>query len=206
MKIQGGASCTTPIIPASSGSWRIGTQVDVDLLALQDHRGAADRQLAHPAAAHAAADHDALDLAPVLQLQQRAHHGGEGLGEFLDHAMHQAGGLGVAVGQQRVELLARDVLGRRVAQRVVLGAVADALAPVVQQRLEGAAAGTVAEEALRRAQLGVVAVEDHRRQRRRAVVLETGRGGVVGLFAHGTANASAGRSFSAALPAFSASG
>ena len=72
---------------------------------------------------------------------------GELLRELLDRAVDQARRLGVAVDQQLVELLLADLVGRRLAERI-LADLAQALAPIVEDRLERALAGAVADEAL----------------------------------------------------------
>ena len=80
-------------------------ELDVDAGRLEQHRGAADRELADAALAQAAADHDALGVVPALQAQEAADHGRELLGEFLDRAVDDAGRLRVALDEELVELL-----------------------------------------------------------------------------------------------------
>src|SRR5689334_18945982 len=62
----------------------------LDLVVLQQHRGAADRKLADAAAGKSAAEYDALRMLPGLQLEKSPHHAGKLLGEGLDRALHDA--------------------------------------------------------------------------------------------------------------------
>ncbi len=151
-------------------------ELDVDAGRLQQHRGAADRELADAALAQAAADHDALGVAPALQAQEAADHGRELLGEILDRALDDAGRLRVALDEELVELLLRDLAARRLAERV-LADLPQALAPILEDRPEGAVARAVADEALLVAQLDIVAVDDDRRQVIGAVGDSGGDGG-----------------------------
>ena len=94
-------------------------QVDCDLVGLEDDAGAADRQLADTAGAEAAADHDALGVAPGLRLEEAADDERQLLREILDRALHDGRRLEVALGEQRIELLLADLVARLVAERVV---------------------------------------------------------------------------------------
>src|SRR5712671_2925919 len=133
-------------------------QVDVDAVGLEQHRGAADGELADAARAEAAADGDALGAAPGLEAQEAPGDAGELLGEFLDGALDQAGRLGIAGLQHLLEPLLADLVGRRVAERV-LAEPRQALAPIGEDLGEGALAGAVADEAVRLAQRGVIGVD-----------------------------------------------
>ena len=112
-------------------------QVDRDLVGLEDHRRAADGELADPAGAEAAADHDPFGVAPGLELEKAPDDEGELLRKILDRALQDAGRLRIAFDQQRVELLLADVLARLVAEGVVSG-LAQRLAPVLDDVAERA--------------------------------------------------------------------
>ena len=133
-------------------------EIDGHLVGLQDHGRAPDRKLADAAGAEAASDHDPLGVAPGLELEEAADDERKLLREVLDRALHDAGRLRIALGQQRVELLPADVLARLVAERVVAG-LAQGLAPVLDDLAEGAFVGAVADEALVVLQLDIVAVD-----------------------------------------------
>ena len=75
--------------------------LDLEVLGLEDDLGARDRELAEPAVAKAAADHDALGLRPGLGLEETARDIGELLRELLDRAVHDGAGLGVVADQHR---------------------------------------------------------------------------------------------------------
>ena len=143
-------------------------KVEVDAVGLENDRGAADHQLADPAVAKPAADHDALGIAPALELEEAADDEREFLREVLDCPLHDAGCLGVAFGQQRVELLLADLIARLVAERIVAG-LAQRLAPVLDDVAEGALAGAIADEAFIVARGRVVTVDLDRRQALAAV-------------------------------------
>ena len=169
LNIHAGARCTAPIRPASSGSLRIGTRSIVDVVGLEDDRGAADRQLADAARAKAAADHDALGVAPGLELEEAADDQRELLGEILDRALHDAGRFRVALGQQLVELLLADVSSLGLLAERIVAVLAQRLAPVLEDVAERALAGAVAEEALVVLDFQIVAVDLDRRQASAAV-------------------------------------
>ncbi len=136
--------------------------------------GAADHQFADAAGAEAAADHDPLGVLPALELEEAADDQRQLLREILDRALHDAGGLGVALGQQFVELFLGDLVARLVAERVVAG-LAQRLAPVLDDVAERALAGAVADEAFVVLQLDVVAVDLDRGQARAPCAAMAGR-------------------------------
>ena len=138
--------------------------VDLDAVGLEDEVGARDRQFADAALAKAAAHRDALGAGPGLGLEEAPHHHRELLRVLLDRALDHGGGFGVAFLQDDVELGPAEIVGRRVAERV--GAeLAQRLAPVLQDGVEGLPARAVAEEALVVLQFEVIAVDLDRRQR-----------------------------------------
>src|SRR6185436_1651314 len=77
-------------------------------------------------------------------------------------------------GERGVELLLLELFRRRVTEGIGADA-AHPLAPVVEQRGEGALAGAIADEALGVAELDVVGIDAHRRQLAGAVTREDGR-------------------------------
>src|ERR1700719_3676225 len=81
-------------------------QLDAIAARLEQGIGPPDRDLADAACPQTAADGDALRLAPALHLQEAPYDGEELLGEFLDGAVNEAGGQGVAAHQELVELFA----------------------------------------------------------------------------------------------------
>ena len=103
-------------------------QVDRHLVGFEDHRRPADGELADPAGAEAAADHDPFGVAPGLELEKSTDDQGKLLRKILDRALQDAGRLRIAFDQQRVELLLADVLARLVAEGVVVRPCAAACA------------------------------------------------------------------------------
>ena len=146
-----------PMRPAWSGAWRIGRSSTAWPRRFQGDGGATDGELADAALTQAAAHDDALDVLPFLQAQEAADHGGELLRELFDRAVNHARRFRVAFEQDFVELLLADLLARLFAQRV-FAHLAHPFAPVIEDGLERALAGPIADEAIRRAQLGVVCV------------------------------------------------
>ena len=71
--------------------------------------------------AEAAANHDPFGIAPGLELEVAPDDERKLLREILDRALHDAGRFGIALGQQCVELLLADLLGRLVAEGIVAG-------------------------------------------------------------------------------------
>ena len=146
-------------------------QLDLVVVGLEQHLGAAHCQLADAARTEPAAEDDGLRVAPGRHLEEPLDHRGERLGEFLDGAVNDAAGFRIAFGQQLVELLLRHLVGRFLAQRV--GAqLAQRLAPLVQHLVEGAAAGLVADEAVLVLDFEIVAVDFDARQPLGAVRVE----------------------------------
>ena len=109
-----------------------------------------------------------------LSLEEAADDQRQLLREILDRALHDAGGFGIALGQQVVERLLGDLVARLVAERIVAG-LAQRLAPVLDDVAERALAGAVADEALVVLQLEIVAVDLDRRQAGRAVRGDSGK-------------------------------
>ena len=152
-----------------------GAELDGDSGFGQQQRGAAHRQLADPARRQAAAQHDALGPLPALQPHEAAYDGRQFVGELLDHGMHQRRGLRVVAAQHLVELGLGNLLHRRVAEGI-LALLLQPVAPVGQDRPEGAAAGAVADEAVVVAQLLVIGIDGDGGQRA-AAMRQRGRRG-----------------------------
>src|SRR6185503_7378232 len=112
-------------------------QVDRVAAPLQGDAGATDGELADAALTQTAADDDALDILPFLQAQEAADHRGKLLRKFLDGAVNHAGGLGIAFQEEFVELLLADLFAGLFAQRI-LAHLADAFAPIIEDRLKRA--------------------------------------------------------------------
>ena len=70
----------------------------------------------HPAGAEAAANDQAFGIAPILELQEAAYDCGELLGEFLDSALHNAGGFRVTINQERGQLFSYCLLAGLLAE------------------------------------------------------------------------------------------
>ena len=150
-------------------------QIDLVALGLEDDVGARDRDLADPALAKAAADHDALGIGPGLGLEKAPGDIGQFLGEFLDRAVHQRRRHDIFADQRLVELALGDVPGGLLAERVV-AVLLQRLAQGLQDFSEGALAGAVADKALIVLQFDIEAVDVYRRQTRGAVTGDA-RGG-----------------------------
>ena len=138
-------------------------ELDGDLVRFKDHRSAPDNQFANPARAEPATDHDALGILPALQLEIASDHQRELLRKVLDCTLHDASRLGVALGEQAIELLLGDLVARRIPEWVVTG-LAQGLAPVLDHVAERTLAGAIADEAFVILQFDVVAVDRDRRQ------------------------------------------
>jgi hypothetical protein len=149
-------------------------QLDLEVPGLEDDLGARDGELAEPAVAKAAADHDALGLLPGLAPEEAPRDVGELLRKILDGAVHHRGGFGVVADQHGVEHLLADVLGRLLAERI-LARLAQGLAPLVENVAEGGFAGAIAEKPLLVLQLDVEAVDIDRRETRSSVSRNPGR-------------------------------
>ncbi len=93
------------------------------------------------------------------------------MGKLLDRAVDEAADLGIAFGEERVELLLADLLGGEISERIRVE-LAQRLAPLFEDRLKGALARPVADKALIVADLEVVAVDLHARQNLRAMRVE----------------------------------
>src|SRR5262249_55464019 len=112
-------------------------EVDGHLVGLEDDSGATDGELAVAAVAKAAAYDDAFGIAPSLELEETANDERELLREVLDRALQDTGSLRIAFGEQRIQRLLAQLLGRLVAERVFAG-LAQGLAPVLDDIAEGA--------------------------------------------------------------------
>jgi len=134
-------------------------QFDLIATGLENNGGAADGEFADPALAQATANDDALRVFPVFEAQKAPDDQGEFLREFLDDAVDYARRFRIAFGQRFVELLLAEVLAQVLAERI-LTSLADTLAPVVENRLEGPLACAIADEAIGAPQLGIVGVHD----------------------------------------------
>src|SRR5215207_4343369 len=105
---------------------------EINAIRLEQDARPADGKLAHAALAEAAADDDALGVAPALQAQEAAHHRGEFLSKILDRALHHARRFGITLDEELVELLLAHLPARRVPERVLADLPLEALAPVVE--------------------------------------------------------------------------
>src|SRR5579884_3878414 len=85
-------------------------QVDVGFLGLEEGGGAPDRELANAAVPEASAHRDPFGVPPRLELREAADDVRELLRELLDRALYDARGLGIALGDELVELLLRELL------------------------------------------------------------------------------------------------
>ena len=75
---------------------RISSRSTAIAVGLEQYGLRADGQLADAAGAKAAADDEALRIAPILEAQEAADDLGQLLGEFLDRALHETRRLGLA--------------------------------------------------------------------------------------------------------------
>ena len=148
-------------------------ELDGNLVRFKDHRSAPDNQFANPARAEPATDHDALGILPALQLEIASDHQRELLRKVLDCTLHDASRLGVALGEQAIELLLGDLVARRIPERVVTG-LTQVLSPILDHVAERTLAGAIADEALVILQFDVVAVDRDRRQPFSTVCRDTG--------------------------------
>ena len=154
-----------------------GLQLDVQAFAGKHDRGAPHCQLADMARDQPAADHDALHSFPALNAQEPAHHRRQLAGELLDGGMDQAGSHGIGPCQHLVELGLGNLAGGRIAKRVFALAF-DPLAPVVENRPEGAATGPIANKAFFVAQLFIVSFDGYGRQHEAAMAEHRSDGGL----------------------------
>src|SRR5262245_37387241 len=143
-------------------------EVDVGPLSLQNDGSSTHSKLADAALLQAAADHDALRVAPFLGLEVAPDDAGQLVGVVLDRALDDTGALRVPLHEEPVEPLLADVLARRLAERVLVDLL-QALAQIVEKGPEGSAAGAVADESVLVLDLEVVAVDRHGGQARRAM-------------------------------------
>ena len=156
-----GARCAPPISPASSGSWRIGTRSTCRRSS--PFRSMDARPIANSPTRLAR-------MPPPTTTRSVPCHAGSSRSRPATSARDCANssttpctspaGLPIAFRQHLVELAAVDRVGRRFAERVLVR-VLQLGAPMVEDRLEGAAARLVAEEAVAGAELGVVIVHRH---------------------------------------------
>src|ERR1700686_5351438 len=147
--------------------------LDFEVLSLENDIGARDRELADPALAKAAADHDAFGIGPALGLEKAPRHIRQFLREFLDRTVHQRSGADVVAPQSLVEPTFADGLGGFAAERI-LAVFLQRLAQRVQNFAERTFAGAVAEKALVVLQFDIVAVHVCRRQAGGAVPADAG--------------------------------
>ena len=112
-------------------------EVDVDAGRLEDHRGPADRQLADPAVPQAAADGDALGVAPALEPQEaRDHEASSWANSSTSPGPRPAASGSPSSSSLSSFFLLISSVGV-VAERVVAD-LPQPLAPIVQHRAEGA--------------------------------------------------------------------
>jgi hypothetical protein len=149
---------------------------------LEDDTGAGDREPADAAGAKPAAHHDALGIAPGLELEEAADDERQLLREILDRPLQHARRVGVPFGHERIQLFLAYLLARLVAERI-LAIPAQRLAPFLQDVPKGALAGAVAEKAVLVLRFDVVAVDLHRGQMGGAVGGQ-GRRRCSGLIGH----------------------
>lgn len=138
-------------------------EVNRHLVGFQNHGGAADGELAHPAGAKAAAYDDPFGIAPRLELEETADDERKLLCEILDCPLDDTGRLRIAFGEQGVELLPADLIARLVAERVIAG-FSQGFAPFLNVLAECTLGGAVAEETFVVLQLNVIAVDVDQRQ------------------------------------------
>src|SRR5947208_10367528 len=147
--------------PDQSGLIRVmadGQEIDRYFIGFEDDGRATDAELADPAVTQTATRHDPFGIAPRLELEETANDEREFLREILDRSLHDAGGLRIALREQRIELFPADLLGRLVPKRIVAG-FAQRLAPALQNGTERALVGAVAEQAFVVFQLDIIAVD-----------------------------------------------
>src|SRR5262249_50172727 len=135
-----------------------GQEIDRHLVCFQDDRRATNAELADPAGAGSTAHHDPCGIAPRFEFRERADDERKLLRETLNRPLHNAGGLGVALCEQRIELLPADLLARLVPERIVAG-FAQRLAPALEDRAERALVGAVAEQTFVVLQFDIVAFD-----------------------------------------------
>ena len=110
--------------PDQSGLIRVmadGQEIDRYFIGFEDDGRATDAELADPAVTQTATRHDPFGIAPRLELEETANDEREFLREILDRSLHDAGGLRIALREQRIELFPADLLGRLVPKRIVAG-------------------------------------------------------------------------------------
>ena len=122
-------------------------EVNLPAFGVENDRCARDREFADAALAEAAADHDGLGVLPGLGLQKAFGDVAEFLGKILDRAMHDSRSLEIVANQNLVEFLLADLARRLVAERII-ATLAQGFAPGIENLLEGALAGAVADEAV----------------------------------------------------------
>src|SRR5262249_27033798 len=154
--IQRGDKCAPPINPASSGSWRMGRRSTGTLSAFRMTAARPMQSSPTPAGAGSAAHHDPFGIAPRFELEEMADDERKLLREILNRPLHNAGGLGVPLCEQRIELLPADLLARLVPERIVAG-FAQRLAPALEDRAERALVGAVAGQPFVVLQFAIVA-------------------------------------------------
>src|SRR5262245_42542426 len=110
---------------------------------LEQNGCAADRKLTDAALTQPATDDDALRLFPVLEAQEATDDRRKLLRKLFDGAVDDPGRFRIALYENLVELLLAQLFAWRVTKRIVADA-RDALAPVVEDRLECALARAVA--------------------------------------------------------------
>src|SRR5882757_9833089 len=157
-------------------------QIDLEVVVLENDLGPGDRELAEPAFAKSAADHDTLGLRPGLGLEEAARHIGQLLRKILDRAVQDRGSLQIVADQDGVECLLVDLVRRFVAERVLAG-FSQLLSPFIENRAKRALAGAVANKTVLVLQLDIKAVHVYGRQPGRAVAGDAR--GHYDVFGHG---------------------
>ena len=134
---------------------------DVDARRFQQHRGAADRELADAALAQAATDRDALGVAPAFEAQKRrmtvaSSCANSSIAPWMMPASGSPSTKSLSSFFFEMSRLGVSPSGS--------SPTCSSRAPTLEDRPEGAVARAVADEALLVAQLDIVAVDDNRRQ------------------------------------------
>lgn len=147
-------------------------EIDLQPFGLEDDIGAGDGELANPALAKAPADHDAFGVFPHLVLEEALDHIGEFPREFLNRAVHQRRRRHVLADQHLVERRLADLLHRLLAERIVT-VLLERLAQVLDDLLECALAGAIAEKPVAVLDLDIECIHVYRWQTLGTVIPDT---------------------------------
>src|SRR6266478_3708034 len=122
-------------------------QIDRKVLVLEKNISARDGELSDPAAAKAAADHNAFGIGPELGLEKSARHIGQFLREFLYSAVHQRRRARILAHQRLIQRTLADAFRGFAAERI-RAAFPQWLAQPVQDLAERSLASTVAQKTI----------------------------------------------------------